>query len=174
MFGGIEIFLYLCNMKPTDWIYIILLVVVVLTLVQALRQLLKKRRDYAMLRERVHQQTDKYAFLIDHKFRVKETNFYELNEHIQDDQPYYLGNVLHCQNGCESGLCGTGISCQTCPIRLVIKNAFKLRRSFDHIEATMHLYDENHEVNQVDVRVDGELVYVGMEPHFFVTAKKLK
>jgi hypothetical protein len=159
-------------MKLTDWIYLIALVVVVLTLVQAMRQWLRRKADYVSLRKRVHQQTDKYAFLIDRKFRVKETNFYELNKNIQDDQPYFLGNVLHCQEGCESGLCGTGISCQTCPIRMVIKNAFKLRRSFDHIEATLHLYDENHEVNQVDVRVDGELVYVGREPHLFVTALK--
>jgi hypothetical protein len=137
-----------------------------------MRQWLRRKADYVSLRKRVHQQTDKYAFLIDRKFRVKETNFYELNKNIQDDQPYFLGNVLHCQEGCESGLCGTGISCQTCPIRMVIKNAFKLRRSFDHIEATLHLYDENHEVNQVDVRVDGELVYVGREPHLFVTALK--
>ena len=159
-------------MKPIDWLYIIILIGVVLTAVQLLRQWLKKRHDSAMLRERVHQQKDRYAFLIDRKLRVKETNFYELNDAIEDDQPYVLGNVLHCQEGCESGLCGTGISCKTCPIRLVIKNAFKLKRNFDHVEATMHLYDVNHEVAQVDVSVDGELVCIGREPHMVVKVKK--
>ena len=120
----------------------------------------------------MHQSTDHYFFLIDRKKRVKETNFYELNENIQDDQPYVLGNVLHCQNGCDSGLCGTGIDCETCPIRLVIKNAFKLKRGFDHVEAAMHLYDENRQVKVVNIIMDGELVYVGKEPHLLIQITK--
>ena len=162
-------------MKTIDWIYILLFVAVVIAIVQTVRQWLKRKNDYALISERVHElQTDRYAFLIDRKFRVKETNFYELNENIQDDQPYVLGNVLHCQDGCDSGLCGTGISCKTCPIRLVITNAFKRKRGFEHVEATMHLYDENHEVKQVDVNVDGELVRIGNEPHLVVKVKKLR
>ena len=159
-------------MKLIDWLYLFLSVAVVLTIVQAVRQWLKRKADYALLRERVHQSTDHYSFLIDRKKRVKETNFYELNENIQDDQPYVLGNVLHCQNGCDSGLCGTGIDCETCPIRMVIKNAFKLKRDFDHVEASMRLYDEHHETKEMDVHLDGELVYVGKEPHLIVTARK--
>ena len=110
-----------------------------------------------------------YAFLIDKKFNVKETNFYELNEHVKDDQPYVLGNVLHCQSGCDSGLCGTGIACDTCPIRLIIRNSFRQKRDFSHVAATMHLYDANHEVQSVDVKVDGKLVYLGKEPHFVIS-----
>ena len=158
-------------MKPIDWLYIIILLGVVLTAVQLLRQWLKKRHDSAMLRERVHQQKDRYAFLIDRKLRVKETNFYELNDAIEDDQPYVLGNVLHCQEGCESGLCGTGISCEECPIRLVLRNAFKLRRDFADIAATMQTYDAAHQVQETDVIVDGKLVYVGKEPLLLVTVK---
>ena len=160
-------------MKTIDWIYILLFVAVVIAIVQAVRQWLKRKNDYALISERVHElQTDRYAFLIDRKFRVKETNFYELNENIQDDQPYVLGNVLHCQNGCDSGLCGTGIDCETCPIRLVIKNAFKLKRGFDHVEAAMHLYDENRQVKVVNIIMDGELVYVGKEPHLLIQITK--
>jgi hypothetical protein len=55
---------------------------------------------------------------------------------------------------------------------MVVNNAFKLRRSFDHVEATMHLYDENHEVKQENVIMDGELVYVGREPHLLVKVRK--
>ena len=157
-----------------NWIYWIVIVAAVLALGWAVCRWYKRRADYALLSERVHNpQTDAYAFRIDRKFRVKETNFYELNENIEDDQPYVLGNVLHCQDGCESGLCGTGISCGTCPIRMVINNAFKLKRNFDHVEATMHLYDEHHEVKQVDVSMDGELVYVGHESHLLVKVRKM-
>ena len=157
-----------------NWIYYIIIAVVVVVIIQAIRQWHKKKVNYDLLSERVHYlQTNTYAFLIDQKFRVKETNFYELNENIQDDQPYVLGNVLHCQEGCDSGLCGTGIACPTCPIRTVINNAFKLQRGFDHVEATMHLYDENHEVKKVDVSMDGELSYVGCEPYLLVKVRKI-
>lgn len=160
-------------MKVINWIILVCLVAVVLTLVQVVWQWLRRRRDYALLSERVHLQRDRYAFLIDRNFRVKETNFYELNEDIQDNQPYVLGNVLHCQTAIDEGLCGTGIDCDTCPIRMVIKNAFKLKRDFDHVEASMHLYDEHHETKEMDVRLDGELVHVGKEPHLIVTARKI-
>ena len=163
---------YLCNMKLMDWLFLMMVVAVILIIVLVVRQWLKRRNEYALLCERVHLHKDRYTFLIDRKFRVKETNFYELNESIQDDQPYVLGNVLHCQNGCDEGLCGTGIECKTCPIRMVIKNAFKLKRDFDHVEATMHLYNGDHEVEQVDVRMDGELAYVGKEPYLLVIIRK--
>ena len=159
-------------MKVINWIIFVCLVAVVLTLVQVVRQWLRRRRDYALLSERVHLQTDRYAFLIDRNLRVKESNFYELNEDIQDNQPYVLGNVLHCQTAIDEGLCGTGIDCDTCPIRMVIKNAFKLKRDFEHVEASMRLYDEHHETKEMDVRLDGNLVYVGKEPHLIVTARK--
>ena len=161
-------------MNVIDWIYLIAFVTVVTAIVVIVRQWFKRRNDYARLRDRVHLYTDRYVFLIDRKFRVKETNFYELNEDIKDNQPYVLGNVLHCQTAVDEGLCGTGIDCDTCPIRMVIKNAFKLRRDFDHVEAVMHLYDEHHKAKEVDVRVDGKLVYVGKEPYFMVEARKKK
>lgn len=126
-----------------------------------------------MLRERVHLHTDHYIFLIDRKFRVRGTNFYELNEEIRDDQPYVLGNVLHCQTAIDEGLCGTGINCDTCPIRMVIKNAFKMKRGFDHVEAVMNLYNKQHKVEQVDVIVDGELAFVGKVPYFLVRVRKV-
>ena len=151
-----------------NWRYIIVLVAVVLIIVPLIRNLLKRRRDHEALSREVHGAKGCYMFLIDKKFRVKETNFYELNENIHDDQPYVLGNVLHCQEGCESGLCGTGIACSTCPIRMVIRNAFKLKRDFDQITATMHLYDEDHQVRELDVKVSGRLAYVGNEPHLLV------
>ena len=56
---------------------------------------------------------------------------------------------------------------------MVVNNAFKLRRSFDHVEATMHLYDENHEMKKVDVSMDGELSYVGCEPYLLVKVRKI-
>ena len=159
-------------MNMTYWIYLIAFVAV-LAIVLVVRVWLKRKNEYALLFERVHQQTEHYIFLIERKFRVKETNFYELNENIKDDQPYVLGNVLHCQTAIDEGLCGTGIDCNTCPIRMVINNAFKLKRNFDHVEAVMHLYDKDHKAILQDVRVDGELAFVGKEPFFLVKVRKI-
>ena len=156
-----------------NWIFWIIIAVAVLVIIQAIRQWRKKTADYALLSERVHYlQTNTYAFLIDRNFKVKETNFYELNENIKDDQPYVLGNVLHCQDGCDSGLCGTGISCGTCPIRMVLNNGFKHQRDFNDISATMHLYNAKHEVKEVDVKVDGHFTYIGHTPHFLIMVHK--
>ena len=159
-------------MKSFNWLYLVALVALVVIVVHDVLLWLKRRKDFAVLRERVHEHTDRYAFLVDKKLRVKETNFYALNEQMPDDQPYRLGNVLHCQSGCESGLCGTGLACKTCPIRLVIRNAFQLKRNFDHVSATMHLYDENRQVNTVDVQVDGEIVTMGNETLMLVNVRK--
>lgn len=152
-------------------VYIVLLLAVLVVVVAIGIKIWKKHRDYAVLKAIVHNTTDVYAFLIDQQFHVKETNFYELNITIPDDQPHVLGNVIHCQSACDSGLCGTGISCEECPIRLVVNNAFKLRRDFDNIVATMQFYDAAHQVQETDVTVDGKLVYVDKEPHLLITLK---
>ncbi len=155
-------------------VYAILAITLValIVIIPFVRNYLKKKRDYAVLKEQVHQTNDKYCFLVDRDFHVKETNFYQLNDRIPDDQPYVLGNVLHCQIGCDSGLCGTGIACPTCPVRMVLNNAFKLHRDFNNITAVMHLYNENYVAKDVNVKVDGEFVYVGHEPHFIVNVSK--
>lgn len=150
-------------------LYLTIGLLAVVGIVSLFQRLRKTRKDYSLWSNAVHHEEEHYAFLIDKKFNVKETNFYELNEHVKDDQPYVLGNVLHCQSGCDSGLCGTGIACDTCPIRLIIRNSFRQKRDFSHVAATMHLYDANHEVQSVDVKVDGKFVYLGKEPHFVIS-----
>ena len=51
----------------------------------------------------------------------------------------------------------------------VVVIPFWQKRDFSHVTATMHLYDANHEVQSVDVKVDGKLVYLGKEPHFVIS-----
>ena len=160
-------------MAAMEWIYLIAFVAVAVAFVLVAQHWYKRYRDLALLRERVHLYSDRYVFLIDQKFRVKETNFYNLHEDIADDQPYILGNIIHCQTAVDEGFCGTGENCDSCPIRMVIKNAFKQKRNFDHLEAVMHLYDAHHKKKEVDVMVGGELVSVGKQPYFFVKVKKI-
>ena len=77
IFCEIEKRMYLCSMKQIDWLFLIAVVAVVVTIFLLAWHWLKRRNDYARLCERVHQHTDRYIFLIDRKFRVRETNFYE-------------------------------------------------------------------------------------------------
>ena len=150
---------------------IIALLVVAIIVLPLVRRHFKTKSDYAEVQQIVMQQKDKYSFLVDRDLNVKETNFYDLNHCFSENQPRKLGNVLQCQTGCDSGFCGTGIACQTCPVRVVLRNSFKQKRDFSHVVATMHLYDANHEVKDVSVLVDGELVYIASEPHFIVNVK---
>lgn len=133
------------------------------------RNLYKRIREYRKYSRQVHQEKSRMAFLINKDFMVKETNIYDKSRRKKDGQPRILGNVLHCKTACDSGTCGTGLSCSTCPVRYVIKNSFLQRRDFTNIEATMTLYDDNHEEQNVDVKMDGKLVLVNLKPYMVVT-----
>lgn len=155
----------------TYYILIILLILLIV-MVPLVKSWRKQKREYEALRVEVHKIFDRYSFLVDKDLRVKETNYYDIHKDLLDDKPRVLGNVIHCQTACDSGLCGTGIACSTCPIRLVLKNGFKHRRDFNDISATMHLYNAKHEVKDVDVKVDGRFTTIGRTPHFLVTVHK--
>jgi len=151
---------------------LILLLILLIVMVPLVKSWRKQKREYEALRIEVHKIFDRYSFLVDKDLRVKETNYYDIHKDLLDDKPRVLGNVIHCQTACDSGLCGTGIACSTCPIRLVLKNGFKHRRDFNDISATMHLYNAKHEVKDVDVKVDGRFTTIGRTPHFLVTVHK--
>lgn len=149
-----------------------LLLILLIVMVPLVKSWRKQKREYEALRIEVHKIFDRYSFLVDKDLRVKETNYYDIHKDLLDDKPRVLGNVIHCQTACDSGLCGTGIACSTCPIRLVLKNGFKHRRDFNDISATMHLYNAKHEVKDVDVKVDGHFTYIGRTPHCLITVHK--
>ena len=155
----------------TSYIHFLLLILLIV-MVPLVKSWRKQKREYEALRVEVHKIFDRYSFLVDKDLRVKETNYYDIHKDLLDDKPRVLGNVIHCQTACDSGLCGTGIACSTCPIRLVLKNGFKHRRDFNDISATMHLYNAKHEVKDVDVKVDGRFTTIGRNPHFLVTVHK--
>ena len=151
-----------------DYLLIGVAVVVTLLLVVAARNIFERWQSYRRCKHRVRNEKERLAFLIDKDFVVKETNYYDKNPHIKDDQPHVLGNVLHCKAGCDSGLCGTGMSCQTCPVRFVLKNSFLQRRDIRSVEATMTLYDQDHKARDIDVSIDGDLVSVNNELYMIV------
>lgn len=152
-------------------IYLILIVAfaILVALLLLLRSFYQLRADFARFRRKISEQSNDYVFLINKDLEVKDTNYYDLNTDQQKEPPMVLGNVLHCKNGCDAGVCGTGFACQTCPVRLVIKNSFKNKRDFNQVEATMELYNQEHKVQEVDVTVSGELVYAYSQPYMMVS-----
>lgn len=154
--------------RMNTYLLIGLALIVAMVLIIVMRNLFGHWQGYRRHSRNVRNEKERLAFLIDKDFVVKETNYYDMNPLMKDDQPRVLGNVLHCKTGCDSGLCGTGISCQTCPVRFVLKNSFLQRRNVKSVEATMMLYDQNHKPREIDVRIDGDLVSVNNELYMIV------
>lgn len=112
-----------------------------------------------------------YAFLVNRKFEVKETNFYAQNSKLKEAEPKVLGNVLRCTTACDSGLCGTGIACKSCPVRFVINKSFERKDDFEGLEACMEFYAVDKHRFDMDVNIDGHYVSIGDEPYMVVNVK---
>lgn len=151
------------------YLLIITAVAAVVALAIAVRDRYELKRKYRRFAEDIRRKSDDYVFLINPELKVQDSNYHALRPQMSDDGPHYLGNVLHCKNGCDSGLCGSSSLCTSCPVRYVIKNSFRDRRDFSNVEATMELYDEKHDVQSVDVTVSGELVYALSRPYMMVS-----
>lgn len=154
-----------------NYVLLIIGLTFVIGLIILLRDVYHLKSSFARFRKQIaEKRKDDYVFLVNQDLMVKATNYYDFNPDMKDDgQPAVLGNVLHCKHGCDAGMCGTGFSCQTCPVRYVLKNSFKNKRDFEKVEASMELYDANRQVHSVDVLVNGELVYACARPYLMVS-----
>lgn len=154
-----------------NYLLLILLITVLIGMVILLRDVYHLKSSFARFRKQIAEKgKDDYVFLINQDLMVKATNYYDINPEMKnDEQPPVLGNILRCKQGCDSGMCGTGFACQTCPVRFVLINSFKNKRDFENVEASMDLYDADRQVYSVDVLVGGELVYACARPYLMVS-----
>lgn len=116
-----------------------------------------------------------YAFLINDKFEVEETNYYALNPGAKVTEPRLLGNVLRCKVGCDSGECGTGMECKNCPVRFVITKAFERRDDVHDLEVGMEIYsgDDRRCVNDLDLCIGGRYINKGGNPKMVLNVKNV-
>ncbi len=129
----------------------------------------KMREQNYKLRAVVDNQED-YTFLVNRDFEVKATNLtYRL--HTKDGEPDMLGNVLHCKNAYHVGRCGESENCGSCPLRFVIRKSFERESGFTGMNACMEVYDQNEQVVDVDVQVEGHYVHVGHQGHMVINVK---
>lgn len=109
-----------------------------------------------------------YVFLIDDKLRVKQTNYYALNNIKEKGPVKLLGNVLGCENGVEAGECGKHSRCRECVLRYTINKTFANKGEFSDIETTMRLYNGEKSPVNVDVNVSGRYTTVNDKPHMVI------
>lgn len=114
-----------------------------------------------------------YVFLINRDLEVEKTNYYSLNNIPQRSKTRILGNVLQCKTACESGQCGTGEECLSCPVRFIINKSFQRRRGFQSLEVGMQMYDEKKGVTDVDISIDGRFVKSEGEPYMVLNVKNI-
>lgn len=113
----------------------------------------KKKKD--ILKTLFDHLTD-YVFLIDPDAKVWYSNYYRLNPEIPPIGPVMLGNMLHCKNGCDAGMCGSHSNCKNCVIRQHIVEAFEQKGSFEEVEANLDIYSKEGIPIETSVIVSGK------------------
>ena len=112
-----------------------------------------------------------YILLIDSDFNVLKTNYYSLTGSAPKAAPPKVGNLLHCKNGEDAGVCGTHDLCAECPVRSAIAEAFRTKRNFSGIETPMILYtsDDRTQTVECDVSVAGNYITLGDKSRMVLT-----
>ena len=102
---------------------------------------LQSKLDRATL---VLQNINAYFLLIDKDFIVCDTNYYSLNKLPAPETGVMkrVGDLLHCRNAAEAGECGMHQQCKLCGIRAAIGRAFHKKESFQKVNASMNLLNE--------------------------------
>ncbi|MEG0807941.1 MAG: HAMP domain-containing sensor histidine kinase [Alistipes sp.] len=132
------------------------------------RRFLLKTND---LTELLLKNIDVYALLVDPDFNVLRTNYYALTGTTTDLVPPKVGNLLHCKNGEDAGVCGTHEFCTTCPVRAAISEAFRTHKNFSRLEAPMELYtsSDHSKVVNCEISASGNLISIYNQPHMLLT-----
>jgi hypothetical protein len=114
-----------------------------------------------------------YMFLINTKVEVLLTNYYDLNPDMPKSVPIILGNILHCKNGCDAGVCGMHDACKSCIVRASILKAFQNSENFENLEAHMKLYNKKMESIDTYVLVNGSVMQVQGQCYMLVSVRDI-
>ena len=93
------------------------------------------------------QNINAYFLLIDKDFIVCDTNYYSLNKLPAPEvgMTQKVGDLLHCRNAAEAGECGMHQQCKLCGIRAAIGRAFHKKESFQKVNASMNLLNDEED-----------------------------
>ena len=113
-----------------------------------------------------------YFLLIDKEFIVRDTNYYSLNKLPvpEGGMVKKVGDLLHCRNAAAAGECGKHEQCKLCGIRAAIGKAFRTKKDFKKLNASMNLLSEDEDrVIPCDVSVSGTYLDIHGEGHMVLT-----
>ena len=109
-----------------------------------------------------------YILVINKDFTVEQTNYYLITNTQTTDQPKKVGELLNCVNSLNKG-CGNGELCKSCPIRRAITEAFKTKKDFSNLEATVSLHLSDKKTFKCNVAVSGSYMNIHHRPEMLIT-----
>lgn len=109
-----------------------------------------------------------YILVIDRNFIVEKTNYYAITNTPISEQPKKVGELINCVNSIAKG-CGNGELCQTCPIRQAITEAFRSKKDFSNLEATVNLRLSEKKNLKCNVSVSGSYMNLQDRPEMLIT-----
>lgn len=110
-----------------------------------------------------------YILLIDKDFVVQRTNYYTLTSIEDRGEKKKVGNLLMCTNALSSGGCGNSSLCSNCPVRRAIKTAFKEKRDFNNLSASLKLLVSTTETIQFDALISGSYLILNKQEYLLLT-----
>lgn len=109
-----------------------------------------------------------YILVIDRDFTVEKTNYYTVTNTPVPGEPKKVGELINCVNSIAKG-CGNGELCQTCPIRQAITEAFRSKKDFSNLEATVSLRLSEKKNLKCNVSVSGSYMNLQNRPEMLIT-----
>lgn len=111
-----------------------------------------------------------FVLLIDEDLKVLRTNYYHLTRTPKGTEEKKVGDLLKCSNALSAqGGCGTHSYCDSCPIRKTIRQAFKEKKSFANLEATLNIKDSDSKQTRCDTLISGSYFIVNEVPNIVLT-----
>lgn len=111
-----------------------------------------------------------FILLIDNDFKVLKTNYYQQTGTRKGLGEKRVGDLLQCRNALSAeGGCGTHSYCGSCPVRLAIRQAFKQRRGFTNLEATLNVVTSENQSVECEAVISGAYLLLNEEENMVLT-----
>ena len=111
-----------------------------------------------------------FILLINNDFKVLKTNYYQQTGTRKGPEEKRVGDLLQCCNALSAeGGCGTHVYCGSCPIRQAIRQAFKQRRGFTNLEATLNMVTSENQTVACEAVISGSYFLLNEEENMVLT-----
>lgn len=111
-----------------------------------------------------------YILLIDNDFKVLKTNYYQKTGTKKGLEDKRVGDLLQCHNALSApNGCGTHQLCSACPVRAAIRQAFKQRKNFTDLEATLNIAISENETVACNVVISGSFFLLDRKENMVLT-----